>query len=143
MDDDYKYWRIRKKPVIIVFGLLFFLWLILLVTTPSADFIVRTKVSELMVISSAIKEMILDDIIENQSETISGELFERPWPTNASEYLSYTHITKRGKIFLFSEKLGVLLTFTPSLVRDEKGEIIDLTWICYGLPKKNVSANCR
>ena len=84
-----------------------------------------------------------EEIIESQSETIRANMFGGEWPTNASEFLNYSFITDRGKIFLFSEKLGVLLTFTPTLVRDKKGVIIDIRWACFGLPKKNVSANCR
>jgi hypothetical protein len=144
MDDDYKYWRIRKKPVLIVFGGLFLVWAYFIVTSSNyADYSIRTKVSEMMVLSSVVKEMLLDDIIKNQTVTIGETSDKEKWPNSASQYIDYFYVTEHGKFFLFSDKLGVLLIFTPILQRDKQGEIIDVTWTCHGLPGKYVAANCR
>jgi hypothetical protein len=144
IDDDNKYWRLRKKPVLILVGCIFLLWSYFLITSSNtADYSIRTKVSEMMVLSSVVKETLYGDFIKNQAVTISETLDKGNWPNSTSRYLDYFYVTERGKFFLFSEELGVLLIFTPNLQRDKQGEIIDVTWVCHGLPGKYVAPNCR
>ena len=135
MEPDSKYWRVYKKPVKIAFYIVSIVGFVIFSFSSSsryADYTKRAKMSEVVGLGYSVTHQVTEMFIERQIDRIASDYFKDRWPTEASEFLTYSHVTENGKIFMFSRKFGALIVLTPEITRNGNGKIVDVKWECLG-----------
>lgn len=122
--------KVMKIGVLLASVLLFLFLLVLFM--PHYDQSKRSKVSEMLMVTSQVRSDISSNVLLNVPiQVSSNELVSR------SQYISYAKVTQKGVIFLFSEKLGAFMVMTPKIEKDE------VAWTCYGQPLNIMPYPCH
>ncbi|MFZ5531618.1 MAG: pilin [Pseudomonadota bacterium] len=144
---EQNYWILRINKPWVKRGALTALVLLILyaLTIPMiCDYSDRTRASEMLSVSSGVKQQVGEFILANPGKPVQmngraliPEMLSSTSKEGERMQIAFREITQSGEIRLFSPQLGVMLVLTPSMSGRQ------VKWECWGRSEKKVPANCR
>lgn len=98
-----------------------------------ADYTDRANVVRLMATTTVLREEINKEILAKK-ENIQIDPYSF---IDKSPNTTYVDVSSSGKVTIYSQPLSVFVVFTPKLENDK------VSWVCSGLPKRDLPTQCR